>query len=209
MSMNRRLVSIALTLAVAGFTTMPCLAQTDGGAQAAPPGAPSEEAYQHAMQVAATPGPLHALLAEGAGRWHAEMRMWMAPGQEPQLSHGEVTSEMIMDGRYRVDHFSSEVMGMPMEGMGITGYDNVREEFASVWIDNMGTGVAYMTGHVDPSGKVITMTGIMTDPLTKQEMKMRSVATQESPDRVVCGFFMTMPDGSEMKNMELVYTRVK
>jgi hypothetical protein len=209
MSMNRRLATIAQILALVAFMAMPCLAQTEGGSQTPPPGAPSEEAYQHAMQVAATPGPQHALLAEGAGRWHAETKMWMAPGQEPQVSHGEVTSEMILGGRYRVDHFSSEVMGIPMEGVGITGYDNVRQEFASVWIDDMGTGVAYMTGQADPSGKVITMTGVMTDPLTKQEMKMRSVSTQESPDRVICVFFMTMPDGSEMKNMEFVYTRVK
>ncbi len=32
-------------------------------------------------------------------------------------------------------------MGMPFEGMGIDGYDNLAKQYVSTWVDNMGTGI--------------------------------------------------------------------
>ena len=40
------------------------------------------------------------------------------------------------------------MMGMPFEGIGRTGYDNVTGKYWSTWIDNMSTG-CYL--HTEPA----------------------------------------------------------
>ncbi|MFH1143652.1 MAG: DUF1579 family protein [Candidatus Eisenbacteria bacterium] len=78
-----------------------------------------------------------------------------------------------------------------------------------IWVDNMGSGQMVMRGQMDPAGKVMTMTASFLDPLSKVEMAMRTVTTYDNPDRYVSEFFLTMPGGSEFKNMEMTGQRVK
>ncbi len=80
----------------------------------------------------------------------------------------------------------------------------------SVWIDNMSTGMMYGTGKCDATGKVITITGAGPNPMTEQlDQKWRTVSRIESQDKHVFEMYMTQPDGKEIKQMEITYTRVK
>jgi hypothetical protein len=100
---------------------------------------------QEAMMKAMTPGEHHQHLARFAGKFEASVKMWMAPGGPAQDSKGTSESTMILGGRYLQDLVKSDIAGMPFEGMGITGYDNISQQYCFAWVDNMGTGIMAAT----------------------------------------------------------------
>ncbi len=130
--------------------------------------------------------------------------MW--PGSELTVSEGSAVYEMIMGGRYQVSSHSGMVWGMQMEGMNIVGFDNAKQEFVSVWIDNMGTGIMTASGPFDKNTNTVHLKGSMVDPLSKQEMQISMTVKFESDDKHVFEMFIDY-EGQEFKMMETVYTR--
>lgn len=158
----------------------------------------------------ATPGEPHKAMAKGAGNWEGETTMWMAPGAPPMTSKSSCVSKMAMGGRYDVTTFSGSFMGQPFEGMAIMGYDNSKKAYISTWIDNMGTGMMHMEGKADASGKVITMTGKMTDPATGRECDVKEINTFIDDDHHTMEMYGPDPaTGKQYKNMEIKFTRKK
>ena len=82
-----------------------------------------------------------------------------------------------MGGRYQVNNYSGNMMGMLFEGMGIPADDNAKKVFISTWIDNMGTGLMKVEGPWDAASKSITLTGKSVDPgsVTGRKMDIREV----------------------------------
>ena len=146
-----------------------------------------------------------------AGKWDFETKTWMSgPDGEPMVSPGVCEMKLIFDGRYLLSTVKGTWMGMPFEGMGIDGYDNLRQEYTSVWIDSMGTGIMTMTGHADASGKVISYEGTMSDPGTgEKHKKCSTVIRLESKDRIVMEMYDKVGTKDEYKMMEITYTRKK
>ena len=154
-----------------------------------------------------TPGDMHKLLAKNVGTWKATTTFWMSPGGEPTSSEATATSKMIMDGRYLVSEMKGVVMGMPFEGMAIDGYDNTAKVFLSTWIDNMGTGIMFMTGKWDETSKQVIYTGKMMDPMGGTYVDVRQVVTYVSDSQMKMEMYSPGPDGKEYKNMEVNYTK--
>src|SRR5215204_428147 len=77
----------------------------------------------------ATPGEPHKMLAKSNGTWNGEVTMWMAPDSPAVTSKATMVNKMIMDGRYQVSEAKGNMMGMPFNGMSITGYDNHKKVF--------------------------------------------------------------------------------
>ncbi len=165
-------------------------------------------AMQEAWLKAGTPGPFQAFLAKKAGNWKIEGKTWMAPGAEPETSENTGTAEMILGGRYLQETMHGETMGMPFDGMGLTGYDNTTGLVTSIWIDSMSTATAVMTGKWDKPGAPLETSGTMTDPASGQEMQLRTVTTFISDDESLFEYFGTVGGMPEMKMMELHYIRV-
>ncbi len=141
-----------------------------------PPVSKEEQAMMDAMNKARMPGEQHKLLASLVGNWTFVTRMWIDPAAPPTESTGTASYTAIMGGRFVQGTYTGVMMGMPFEGMGVSGYDNVAKQFQSSWIDNFGTMVMYMTGALDPATKAITYTAAMDDfmkPGTK--VKVREV----------------------------------
>lgn len=161
------------------------------------------ESWMKAMAV----GPQHAMLAEGAGEWRFALRAWMEPGGEPMVSEGVAVRSMELGGRVSEEVVTSSFMGMPFEGIGRTGYDNVTGKWWSTWTDNMSTGLMVMTGTWDEAAKSWTFTGEMADPMTGEQQAMKMVVQQESKDRELVEMWQAGPDGEMVKTMEMVYER--
>lgn len=159
-----------------------------------------------AMMAAATPGESHQMLAKSAGTWTGTVTMWMQPGAPPTVSQAQATNEMIMGGRYLKSSNSGNVMGMPFEGVGITGYDNVKKQFVNSWVDNMGTGIMTMSGTWDAASKSIVYTGSAVDPVSGKDMPFREVWTYVDNDHQIMEMYSQM-GGKEVKSMEIRYTR--
>ncbi len=160
-------------------------------------------------QAYATPGDNHKYLDSFSGEWTAAGKSWMKPGAPPIVSKNEVKAKMIMGGRYHKSHFKGTMMGMPFEGIAVTGYDNFKKKFMSIFFDNMGTGFYKSSGTLDKSGKVRTETGLWDDFMTGAKTKIRLVTKSIDNDKFIFEMYGMGPDGKEFKSMELVYTRKK
>lgn len=192
---------VVLTAMMILTGSLPALAQDEAAMD------PEMAAMMEAWEKAATPGPNHEFMASFAGDWTFITKYWMAPDSPPQESKGAMTSTSILGGRFMVDKATSEMMGQPFEGMGISGFDNAKGKFVSVWVDNMGTGIMTSEGDYDPESKTMTMMGSYTDPMTGKPKQVRMVTHIESDKRHVMEFFENGPDGEEHRTMEMVYTR--
>ena len=51
-----------------------------------------------ACAAAASMGPEHQSLARFEGTWRAEVKLWMQPGAEPQVSQGTMTNTLVLGG---------------------------------------------------------------------------------------------------------------
>ncbi len=106
----------------------------------------SAEDAEKAMLENMTPGEMHAQLASAVGDWKEELQMWPDPGADATVHTLNCRISMIMDGRFQESEHTGEINGMSFHGMGLTGYDNTSKKFVSTWIDNISTGIMYMTG---------------------------------------------------------------
>lgn len=164
---------------------------------------PMDPAMMEAMMKAGTPGAEHKSLDSFAGTWNATITSWVAPGADPFKMEGTSETRWIMGGRYLEQRFSSEFMGMPFEGIGYTGYDNVKKQYWSTWMDNMSTGFMVQTGTGEK------MTGTMPDPMTGKDMKVEMTLKVTSADAHTMEMWQPGPDGTMYKSMQIDYTRKK
>jgi len=175
-------------------------------AEAPKPDAKHDEMVQMMMK-ASMPGPMHDLMKPMAGNWKTTAKSWMKPG-EPKVSEGTCESSWILGNRYLQSTYKGNMDGMPFEGWGLMGYDNQKQEFVSMWADNMGTGIAMSDGKADPSGKVFTMMTTMNDPQTGAPVPYKMV-TKVTDENQYTMSMMNMKDGKEQTEMEITYTRMK
>ncbi len=172
----------------------------------AAPGGEDHAAMMAAWQKAMTPGPAHAGLAKAAGKWKMTATMWMDPAAEPTVSEGVTERQMLLGGRVLEERSSSTMMGMPFEGIGRTGYDNVTGKYWSSWIDNMSTGCYLSHGSVDDEGNSVTYHGEFDNPMTGGKTQVRSVMRWDGDDKQHFEWYEDHGEG-ERKTMEITYER--
>jgi hypothetical protein len=161
-----------------------------------------------AMMENMMPGKQHAMLAKFDGEWEAEMKMWMEPGEEPMTAKGKSVNKMVLGGRYQQTIFTGEVMGMPFEGTGFTGYDNTKKVFTTSWMDNMSTTPMSMEGAWIAATKSIIFKGKMLCGGNNMEMEMREVfKIVDDNTQIMEMWGPDMKTGKEFKHMEITYNR--
>lgn len=168
------------------------------------------QAMMAAWEKASTPGAPHRQLeAHFAGTWTTRMSMWMDPAQPPMTDSGQSHNTLDLGGRQLRMHYRGRVMDMPFEGLGMTGYDNVRGRYVSHWTDNMSTGHFVAEGDYDPASRSYTFRGEMPDPMAPGRMTpIREVIRITDADHHVLEMYETH-DGTERKTMQIEYSRVK
>jgi len=159
-----------------------------------------------AMQKAMTPGPQHEMLARGVGTWKMTATMWMDPAAEPTVTEGTSERHLELGGRVLEENVSATMMGMPFEGIGRTGYDNVTGKWWSTWTDNMSTGLMTLTGTWDEATNTQTFEGEVADPMSGGMKAVRMTVRYEE-GREVADMYEPGPDGSMVRTMEIVYER--
>ena len=131
----------------------------------------------------------------------------MAPGAPPEQSTGTSENTWALGGRYVQQTFHGSMMGQPFEGIGYIGYDNIKKQYVSTWMDNMSTAVMSSTGSLDASGKGMTFKGTMDDPMSGKPMKMEEKMSIADNDHHMLEMWSPGPDGKMFKSMEITYTR--
>jgi hypothetical protein len=172
---------------------------------------PTQEEMMAAMMKLASPGPEHAALNPLAGSWKTTVKSYAGPAgplAQPTINEGTCDRSWVMGGRYLVGNYKGAFNGMPFEGMEVLGYDNMKKQYVSSWVDNMGTGIMLSSGGaMDPATKSFTLTGSAPDP-SGQNMMMREVTSIVDGNTYTMTMFATM-GAQEQKVMEITYTRVK
>ena len=174
---------------------------------AAPKLDPQMEEMMKKAEAFCTPGPAHQALDPLIGDWTAEVKMWMTPDAPPTISKGTAKNTWALKGRFVQQEFSGEFMGKPFHGISFTGYDNVRQKYRSVWIDDMSTAMVTSEGDAEDGGKLITLGGDYACAMTGDEHKQtKQIFRIISRDKHV--FEMHDPSkGDDSKEMEITYTR--
>lgn len=193
-----KLRQLAALLAVAGLGwPVSASAQESGDAEMA--------AMMEAYEKAGTPGEHHEVLGRMVGEWNLEVRMYIDPSGEPEVSTGTSVTKWVMDGRFLEEKVTGEFMGAPFTGHGLTGYNNLTGEYEATWIDNHTTKIGRYEGKMDDQGRLIFVTE-SKDPASGEMVKSRSVMKFVSDDEMVVKSYEDRGDGESL-TMELRYTR--
>lgn len=168
---------------------------------------PAMEEMMAKWKAAGTPGPFHKHLDAFIGTWTAESKFWQNPNDPPEVSKAKSSNSWLMGGRFLQQNYKGLAMGQPFTGMGIMGYDNLKKQYISTWIDDMSTSIMTDAGTCDDSGKVFTMRGEGIDPMTGENKPYESILRVISKNKYSLEMFTTGPDGKKFRNMEIVYTR--
>ncbi|MFO0775738.1 MAG: DUF1579 domain-containing protein [Nitrospiraceae bacterium] len=165
-----------------------------------------EKAMMEEWMKLATPGTPHKQLDSLVGSWTTKTKEWTDPSKPPQESEGTVDMKMLLGGRFLHQEYSGMMMGQPYTGIGITGYDNLRKKYVTIWLDSMATAPFVMEGTASPDGKTITLRGGHDEPGGGH---MTHRAVWSIPDAQHQTFEMYGAHGheKETKQMEILYTR--
>jgi hypothetical protein len=172
------------------------------------PGAELSEAeIQKRVEAAATPGPAHRALDALVGNWKAEVKCWMEPGGQANVTQGTAKTNWTLKGHFLEEEFQGEMMGKPFAGRSLLGYDNIRQAFQSVWVSDVQTSIFCSEGKGDSSNKVITLEGESACAATgRKNVPTRMVFRIISPDKHIFEMF-DLSKGENAKTMEITYTK--
>lgn len=158
-----------------------------------------------------SPNENHKKLSVFVGRWDVQTSMWIqGPDKPPIADRGTAAIDWTLGGRYLKQEFKGSFMGMPMQGYGLTGYDNMKKMYTMLWVDNTSTSMTQATGQVDATGSVFTFTGTMDDPVTgRKDVALKHVLRKTEADRFVYEMYEVPAKGPDVKMGEIVYTKAK
>ena len=164
------------------------------------------QAMMATWQAYASPNDNHKVLNPLVGTWSHVVKWWMTPDSQPETSKGTNETTWEMGGHYLRHSVKGTSMGQPFEGMGFTGFDNAKQIYQTIWMDNMGTGMMIGEGTYDPSKKTLTDQGRFTDPMIGQR-NYRGVITFIDDDHHSYEMYVADQNGNEFRMMEIMYTR--
>lgn len=206
--MNKKLYAILILLTLAAHSAFAAVPSADAKREKAMD--PKMAMMMEKCMAYATANENHKVLNVFVGQWEHTAKMWMDPAQPPMESNGTNTNEWLYNGKFLKQTAKGQVMGMPFEGMGITGYDNILKKYVSFWLDTMGTGFMMASGTYDATTKTIKETGAMPNAMTGETAQsFRAEWKLIDNDHYTYDVFIKSADGKESPMLSLSYKRVK
>ena len=164
------------------------------------------------MQQLGGPSEGHKVLEPLVGNWTYDGQWWMSPDAPAESMKGTATNTLIFGGRFLREEVHAPAQGdqPAFEGLGFTGYDNIRKEYQTVWFDNMNTSMMRGAGKFDAATSTLTDEGDFSCPITGESHRWyrtdwkildQNHATYESYSRT--------PEGREFKSLEIRYLRAQ
>ncbi len=197
-----------------GFATFSALSEEPPKEKDAKPAVtqPAEMDPMMAKMIeAGTPGAHHKELAALEGTWNCEIKWWMDPASEPQISKGVAEIKPVFEGRYMHQSFTGDGMmpGETMHGEGLFGYDNAAKKHFATWIDSMSTQMSYVTGTCDEKTHTMTLTGEFMCPLNDKMCQVKQIWTHVNADTYTFEWQDNIMTPELTKTMMITYTRKK
>lgn len=160
------------------------------------------------MMEMATPGQQHADLMALAGEWSVQYRYRMGADAPWEESAATMKQQVAVGGRWLIGKWTGEIAGMPFDGLQLMGYDKLRGEYVSHWLDSMSTWMVSSSGNYTAANE-LDMRGMMVDVITPEGRPYRSVTTFLGADSYRTVMYDTIPPHGEIPVMEMTFTRRK
>lgn len=171
---------------------------------------PEMQAKMKEMEKLMAPGENHKILDQLAGQWNHKVRWWMTPESPVEENMGTNNNHWIFGKRFLQQdvHGKNAKTGQPFEGVGYVGYDNVKQQYTTMWIDNMATGMMTANATYDSATKTFAETGTFSCPMSGEKDKpFRSVMKIVDANHYTYEMYTKAADGKEFKNLEIAYER--
>lgn len=124
-----------------------------------------------------TPSSVHTLFSQYIGSFNMEITMFMGEGKEPPVITVKSENIMLLGGRFLEMKQKGDMMGMDYQSIITLGFNNTDKKFALTTITNMGTGTLSLFGVWNEKSKSANLLGELTNPVTKNPIKVRQVIT--------------------------------
>lgn len=151
------------------------------------------------------------ILAPLLGDWRYTAAFHAVPGIEPQKTEGRITNEMILENRVLSGTFmgSLDVAGhlTSVTGQELISYDTAGQEFTSVRIDTMRSGMMIGSGNYDEKQNALIETGRFTDPRDGVQKNFRSELKFTDAESYTRTIFVSDETGRDTKYLEFEYSR--
>lgn len=167
-----------------------------------------DPAMMEKMKAFSSPTDAHKVLDAFVGDWTYSGKFWMTPDAQPQDMTGTAEHTMIFGGRFLQQRFEGPWMGEMFQGLGYTGYDNIKQEYNTIWLDSVSTGLMIASGQYDAVTKTLSQAGTMSCPMTgEKDRQSRSEWKAVDSDHNTYTSYMNDENGKEFKSMEITYSR--
>jgi uncharacterized protein DUF1579 len=208
MNAGTLLLGSTLLLVSLGGAIVPRLQQKpESRASQDAPKVSQQELMARYMKLA-QPGPHHERLKFLEGTWETTSRYTMA-GAPPMEARGTTEYKPVLGGRFVQGEMSSQVMGMPVTVIHMSGYDNTKEKHVSYMFSSMSTAPVVCEGRCSGDCKEITLQGTEEDPGAGYKRDFEIRIRRTGADEFLVEVEFTGPDGKKAKEAETTYRRKK
>lgn len=140
------------------------------------------------------------------GEWDVVERLWPEASAEPIQIRQTSTARMILGGRFL------EIRDRSVDGsyefVGWHGYHTAKGKFINVAISTRRTDINPGECQFDESGVYRCVIAGLDEPVTGvRTASIRGMAVFEGPDKYTWMNIRDLPDGTEFRFREVVYTR--
>jgi hypothetical protein len=149
------------------------------------------------------------VFARMLGRWNTAMKIWNSatPNAPPVESTGVSESKTVLRGRFVLEEAQESLLGMPMQRMSVLGYDSVARQYTQVFYSSMDSTTHIALGTFDDATQTLTLRGTFKEP--GGPVPFKNVIRLDNDDEHHFASYRILPDGSEVKVIEQVSTRVR
>jgi hypothetical protein len=156
------------------------------------------------------PLPAHKLLADDAGTWDCDVKMFK--GQKPLEFKGIERNELVGGGLYLKTSFTFKMGDQgQFEGHALMGYDPRAKKYIGTWVDNFTTVPRRIEANYDTATRTLTDRSPVADE-RGNEIKTKQITTWSSDTQKKMEIFMLIDAGgkeTEVKLMEIAASKRK
>ena len=156
----------------------------------------------------ATPGNEHLALTPLIGKWKVESKSWMETSAEPVIDKGYANHYWVLDGRYIKQDYEGTWDGKPYKGYGFLGYDKIKKEYTSTWIDSFSTTIMNSKGSFCTKSNKLTMKTLSSCPVSGHTLEGKNITRIIDNNTHIFEVHNPNITGEMTKILEITYTRI-
>lgn len=152
------------------------------------------------------PTPEHKWLTRNIGEWAVKCSYYTIPGDDPFEVEGREVNEMLGD-YWVIGRFEADLMGTPLIGQSMTGYDPVKKLYVGSWKDNHTPFHYTFDGKLNDSESELFLSGENYDP-TRQRLSTYQSCMEYVSDSERVLSLSVLVRGEDVPILEYHYKRV-